>query len=339
MFNNTFSLTLLDCIYASISCVLVYLISNKISKNKLSGFLTSFLYTIGFFASAYCGVLTNQHLFTMLILISVYVLIENRNISLKRALVLGLILALSNIIRTETIVYLLGIEVYLLLNIKNKSDIKRYSISIFTILVTYIVITQSASIIIQKTNINQNGLSNKNFLWKFVCGMDYDSRGQYSKKGELISNDSEKELEFIFDNLKMPLNNYIKLAGNKTAIFWNNVDYNWVFQNENINNITKFEISHLVSIYDKILYIIALLLLLIHLINIVIKKQLINEELLLMLIIIINFFAYLIIEVQSRYSYTIKIFIYILASGGISYIINMLFYRKEKIYERKNNKI
>lgn len=334
LFNNIFALTLLDCIYASISCVLVYLISNKIFKNKLSSFLTSLLYTIGFFASAYCGVLTNQHLFTMLILICVYILISIEKISFKKTLFIGFILATSNIIRTEAIVYLLAIEIYLLLNIKNKNDIKKYAINMITILAAYIVITQSASLIIQKTNINQNGLSNKNVLWKFVCGLDYDSRGQYSKKGELISNDSEKELEFIFDNLKMPLNNYIKLAGSKIAIFWHNVDYRWVLQegNNNIinNEIDRSNLFNSVNIYDKILFIITLLFLLIHLINIIIKKQIKNEELLLMIMIVINFFIYLIIEVQSRYSYTAKVFIYILSTGGINYIINMLNYMKNK---------
>lgn len=327
LFNSTFALTILDCIYASISCILIYLISNKIFKNNFSSFLTSFLYTIGFFASAYCGVLTNQHLFTMLILISVYILIANQNISLKKSIILGLILALSNIIRTEAIIYLLGIEIYLLLNIRNRTDIKKCAINMLTILATYIIITQSASLIIQKTNINQNGLADKNVLWKFVCGLDYDSRGQYSKRGELISNDSKKELEFIFDNLKMPSNNYIKLAGSKITTFWHNVDYKWVLQEGNINiinnDINKSDLFNLVNIYDKILFIIILIFLLIYLINIITKKQIKNKELLLMMLIIINFFIYLIIEVQSRYSYTAKIFIYILAAGGINYIVNI----------------
>ena len=343
LFNNVFALTILDCIYASISCALIYLISNKIFKNQISSFLASLLYTIGFFTSAYCGVLTNQHLFTMLILLSVYILTVKENITIKKSILLVLILAVSNIIRTEAIVYLLGIEIYLFLNIKNKSDIKKYLINMFTIFIVYFIITQSASLIIQKTGINQNGLANKNVLWKFVCGLDYDSGGQYSKKGELIFDDNNKEIDFILDNLKMPLNNYIKLAENKIITFWQRNNYDWVLQNENINicnkNITKSELTSFVSVYDKLLYVSVLILLLIHLIDIIIKRQIKNKELLLILMIIINFFAYLIIEVQSRYSYTIKIFIYILASGGINYIINILFYRREKNYEGKNNKI
>lgn len=328
--------------YASICCVLIYLISNKIFKNNVSSFLTSLLYAIGFFASAYCGVLTNQHLFTMLILLCVYILVYSEKISFKKTFLLGFILATSNIIRTEAIIYLLAIEIYLLLNIKNKNDIKKYLSNMLIIFVTYIVITQSANMIIKKTNINQNGLTNKNVLWKFVCGLDYDSRGQYSKKGELISNDNEKELKFIVDSLKMPLTNYIKLAESKTAIFWHNIDYRWVLQNENINitniELNKTDLLNSVNIYDKILFIIILLFLLIYLINVIIKKEIKNEEILLMLMIVINFFIYLIIEVQSRYSYTAKIFIYILATGGINHIINTLNYIKTKTQFRRCKK-
>ena len=219
------------------------------------------------------------------------------------------------------------------LNIKNKSDIKKYLINMFAILIIYFIITQSASIIIQKTGINQNGLTNKNILWKFVCGLDYASKGQYSKKGELIFNDKIKEIDFILENLKMSLNNHIELAENKIIAFWQRNNYDWVLQNENINlfnkNMSKSELINIVTVYDQLLYGIILALLLIHLIDIIIKRHIKNKELLLILMVIINFFAYLVIEVQPRYSYTIKIFMYILASGGINYIINMLFYRKK----------
>ena len=57
-----------------------------------------------------------------------------------------------------------------------------------------------------------------------------------------------------------------------------------------------------------------------------------------MLMIVINFFIYLIIEVQSRYSYTAKIFIYILATGGINHIINTLNYIKTKTQFRRCKK-
>lgn len=344
IFNNTFSLSVLNCIYASISCVFIYLISNKIFKNKLSSFLASLLYCIGFFASAYCGVLTNQHLFSILILISIYLLVNNiDNISLKNSITIAIILSFANIIRPEVIVYLLAIIIFMVLNIKNKNDIKKYLTNILSILIIYLIIFQSASFIIQKTKINQNGLSNNNTLWKFVCGLDYSSMGQYSKNGELVFNDHDKEIEYIKNNLKMPLNNYLKLFYSKISLFWHHNDYNWVLQNNQINlfnkNLDNTELTKIFSFYDSIIYLFILLFLLVFLINIIFKKEIKKEVILLMLMIIINFFVYLIIEVQPRYSYTIKILLYILSSGGISYIINLLHViGKVKDYENgKNN--
>lgn len=338
LFNSTFTLTILDCIYSSICCILIFLISNKIFKSKISSFLTSLLYSVGFFSSAYCGVLTNQHLFTTLILFSVYIVIAKERITLKQSILLGLLLAVSNIIRTEAIIYLLGFGIYLFLNIKNKYDIKRFFINLFTIFFVYFTITQGTSFIIQKTGINQNGLANKNVLWKFVCGLDYNSGGQYSKKGEEIFDNYDEEINFILGNLKMPLKNYINLSKNKIITFWQLNDYNWVLQNKDINIFNKtFNTSELVpfiNMYDKLLSVTILIFLLIHLVDIIIKKQINSKELLLILMIIINFFVYLIIEVQSRYSYTIKVFIYVLATGGINYITNMLFYRKGKIIKK-----
>lgn len=334
LFNNIITLHILDCIYASISSVLIYLIANRIFKNSISAFISSLLYVIGFFASAYCGVLTNQHLFTMLILFLVYFIVKKEYISTKQSFVLGITLAIANIIRPESILYLLGVIIYLFLNMKNKYDIKKFFINTLVILATYIVIIQATSLIIQKTNINQNGLANKNTLWKFVCGLDYNSGGSYSKKGELIFNDANQELDFILDNLKMPLQNYIRLAINKITIFWQNNDYNWVLQNNSVNsfdNINKYDLIEKINIYDKILYLLTIFLLLLHLTNIIIQRHFKQEELLLMIIIILNFFVYLIIEVQSRYSYTVKIFLYILAAGGINYIINLFSYIKKNL--------
>lgn len=327
IFNNTFALNILDCLYGSLSCVLIYLISNKLFKDKIASCISAFLYTISFFGVAYCGVLTNQHLFTLLILLCTYIIIYVQT-SFKRSLLLGLILAFANVIRPETIVYVLAIVAYMVLNINNKKDIKKYIINILIILMVYFTIFQSASFIIQRTKVNENGLSNNNPLWKLVCGLDYNTKGQYSLEGEKFFDNNELELEFIKNNLKMPLNNYLELFKDKIKIFWQHNNYNWIFQNTNItllkDTIINSNLINIVANYDKTLYLITLSFLLIYLINIMINKKVKNEEILLMLMIIINFFVYLIIEVQARYSYTIKICLYILSTGGISYIINLL---------------
>ena len=126
----------------------------------------------------------------------------------------------------------------------------------------------------------------------------------------------------------MPLNNYLKLFYNKISLFWHHNDYNWVIQNNQINlfnkNLDTAKLTKILSLYDSIIYLFILLFLLIYSINNIFKKEIKKEVILLMLMFIINFFVYLLIEVQPRYSYTIKIILYVLSSGGISYIINLL---------------
>lgn len=341
IFKDIYALTVLNCIYASISCVFIYLISNKIYKNKIASIISAFMYIIGFYVSAFCGVLSNQHLFTMLVLISIYILILVDKISIKTIFLIGVLLALANLVRPEAIIYLVAMLGYIFFHeVENIKDVKNVLLKSFILISTYFLIIRGAGIIIQQTNINKNGLSNQNVLWKFVLGLDHESGGRYSSKSEKIFNNQQKQIDWICMNLKKPLSSHIELINYKLHVFWNINDYNWVLQDEiiNINNKTLYKapLIDIVSKYDDIIFYIVLYLLMINLINNILKRNVQMDELLCLFIIAINTITYLIIENQSRYAYTAKIFIYILSTGGISYIIDKI---KYKIVKNKRKDI
>ncbi len=328
-------LHILDCVYGSIVCLFIYLIAKEIF-GKRPAQIVSFLYCIGIYVSAFCGVLSNQHIFSVFILMAIYILVakkySNMNYILKYLLV-GALIAFSNIFRTEAIVYVAVILVYIFINCLSKEKYKKGIVSMFLIIATYLIINNSASFLVKATGVNNNGLENKDVLWKFVCASDYNAKGGYSKEGTKILLNTEAEKEFIKKNLaSLSVSEYIDFFEIKEREFWGNIPYYWVFyelENKNVEIFGKvYQFSDVlegIQFYDVTIFLICIISATIFVMYN--KKQGITDRriYLLYLVILANFFVYLLIEVNARYSYIAKVFIYILAAGGIN-----LFIKKNK---------
>ena len=110
IFNDIIILKILNCIYSTVITIMVYLITKKISSENAAR-ISSLLYSITLYPLYLNSVLGNQQLALMLMLIGVYILLFKQN-NIKNLVIVGILIALSNLERPEGIVYIVTIIVY-----------------------------------------------------------------------------------------------------------------------------------------------------------------------------------------------------------------------------------
>lgn len=324
IFNSITVLHIFDCFFTASICVFVYIIGKEI--NKEANILPAILYSFYIFAIVYTGVLSNQHFFTFIVLIVIFILLKNTKFEKIKDFIIGLLLGIANILRPEGIVVLVSIIGYKLLKIGSKKEIKKTLVGICIVCLTYFAITLTVSFIIQVTNINHNGLKNNNPLWKFVCGSDYETGGCYSIRGEAVFGNIEQEKTFIIQNYKsLNLKTMLKFFVGKIRNFWTiSEGYYWAFADSWVDGrfIDKY------VLYDLSIYTFIFISTLISIFTGIREKR--NGKTLLVLILLVNFAVYLLIEIQVRYSYTVKIIMFILATDGINQLLLLIKSYKDK---------
>ena len=184
--NSALAIKIVNCFATSLIILLIYLIAKEITNKKVAR-VVSVLYMFFPFPLLLNTVLSNQHIASMFFLLAIYILIskktENMNNILKFFLI-GLCLAIGNIIRPEAIIFITSILLFLILT-KKKGTIKIVIKKFLILFMTYFIITTSASILVTKTNISPSGFENKEPLWKIAVGFSQKTKGDYD--GELAS--------------------------------------------------------------------------------------------------------------------------------------------------------
>lgn len=315
--NSAFFLKIVNCIITSLTVVFVYLISRRICSER-SAKISSILYSIFLFPLLLNSVLTNQFLPVLLILIALYILL---NINFKKkfvisSVVVGILLGLSNIFRSETIVILFSILLYFVFLFITKVDWKKLIISFLIIFMGYYVVFNGTSLLLKATNVSPSGLEILNSSWKFVLGFNYETSGMYSNEDAAIyAGDSEaakkEAINRIMQFEKIPLH-FLK----KTKILWFNSDLSWSISMD--------------EVYYKVLNIINQIWIILFNILAVcsafrfIKFKFEKEHVLMSLILLVYFGVYLLIEVMPRYAYSLQVFEAIIIGISLDYIFTKI---------------
>ena len=315
--NSVFFLKIVNCIITSLTVVFVYLISKRICSER-SAKISSILYSIFLFPLLLNTVLTNQFLPVLLILIALYILL---NINFKKKIVIssavvGILLGLSNIFRSETIVIVFSILLYFGFLFITKVDWKKLIISFLIIFMGYYVVFNGTSLLLKATNVSPSGLDILNSSWKFVLGFNYETSGMYSNEDAAIyagdSDAAKKEaINRIMQFEKIPLH-FLK----KTKILWFNSDLSWSISMD--------------EVYYKILNVINQLWIILFNILAVcsafrfIKLKFEKEHVLMCLILLVYFGVYLLIEVMPRYAYSLQVFEAIIIGISLDYIFTKI---------------
>ena len=315
--NSVFFLKFVNCIITSLTVVFVYLISRRICSDR-SAKISSILYSIFLFPLLLNTVLTNQFLPVLLILIALYILL---NINFKKkfivsSVVVGILLGLSNIFRSETIVIIFSILLYFGFLFITKVDWKKLIISFLIIFMGYYVVFNGTSLLLKATGVSPSGLDILNSSWKFVVGFNYESNGMYTDEdASLYSRDSEaadkEAIKRITQFEKIPLH-FLK----KTKVLWFNSDLSWSISMD--------------EAYYKILNIINQLWIILFNILAVcsafrfVKLKFDKEHVLMCLILLVYFGVYLLIEVMPRYAYSLQVFEAIIIGVSLDYMFKKI---------------
>lgn len=311
--NSVMFLKIINCIITSFTVLFIYLITRKIFSENISRFVT-FSYLFYLYPLYLNSVLTNQLFPALLVLIVIYLLVSKK-LNYKLIFICSLILAFSNVFRTESIVIIIGIILYIICKFK-KENIKRNSLLIVSLVGSYFIFTFIISFLFSISSINTN-LSNNSGLWKFYCGLNYETNGIYNVDDDnrfFNSNDKNKLLidRITNNSLKLPV-----LFLKKEVILWTQTNYDLRINNINGN------LFNLLLLFNQGFLNFILILFVISLYPR--KNSEMDDKLLLIKILIgVYYFVYMFIEISPRYAYILDIFIFLIIGLGIERIVSFI---------------
>ena len=314
--NSITFLKIVNAIVTSSTVIMIYLIGKELSTTK-AAIIISIIYSIFLFPLLLNTVLTNQLLPMLLILIAIYLWMKKKKENKLMPVIIGILLGISNMLRSETIVIIIAFVLYTIFLMIKKENRKALIINLCLIIISYFTLTTATSFVLKATDISPSGLENKNSSWKFLEGLNVETRGQYSEDDAIkYSYDKKKTTKELKKRIQEEWQQYPLLFAKKTKILWLNSDLSWPLGHiENQEDLKLYEGINQIFIY---FFVIMSLLSAITLF----KKTYKKEQILILLILFVYFGVYLFIEVMPRYAYSLQIFEALLASITLGYILD-----------------
>ena len=314
--NSITFLKIVNAIVTSSTVIMIYLIGKELSNTK-AAIIISIIYSIFLFPLLLNTVLTNQLLPMLLILIAIYLWMKKKKENKLMPVIIGILLGISNMLRSETIVIIIAFVLYTIFLMIKKENRKALIINLCLIIISYFTLTTATSFVLKATDISPSGLENKNSSWKFLEGLNIETRGRYSEDDAVkYSYDKKKTTKELKKRIQEEWQQYPLLFAKKTKILWLNSDLSWSLGHiENQEDLKLYEGINQIFIY---FFVIMSLLSAITLF----KKTYKKEQILILLILFVYFGVYLFIEVMPRYAYSLQIFEALLASITLGYILD-----------------
>lgn len=323
LFNNSlFMVKLINVIIVSLIPVVIYFSSKKLVCEKAAR-IPAILYALYIGSIVNTSVLTNQHLATLLFYIAILLILSNINRKFKWILV-GMAIAIGQIIRPEGPIVLLAILLFLVFkDITNIKKVGKSLLEFIGILSIVFIISKIVSLGFINAGITNYQLSNRDPLWKLVCGLNHDTKGTYSEEdweyldgfGGLGKQREKAEIELI----KNRLTEYKRLPitfAYKYVVMWGGNDTSLQLSfTDNIDNSTLYNI---VLKLEKIQYIVISVMFMIGIINIIKRKEGFGKNHIYLIIFLGYLLAHLLIEVQPRYRYFALPIFFIISSYSLT---------------------
>lgn len=342
-------LKIIEILILSFSNLLVYLITSKIYSKKI-GMISSIIYITLLFNIAGSSVINNQHISTLFVLLSVYILIKNDKKSSK--VLSGILLAISYILRQSSIIFLIAyICIYIWKLFKNYfKDYKIQLLNVLLLIVSFFSFTKIYDFSLKELKVVPNSALDGNAKYfKFILGIQYlgitgsettdalktqvyYDLEKYNFDYKKYNNDSKKYLinkyknnlsDIIYFNMNEKLYKFIGAPDNQ-------INY------ANTLGISNF-ILNIINYYGYAQYILLILLSFISSIIIFKNKKKTNDEyIILFKIIFIGFFlVHIFIEAQTRYRYDQYLMLSIIAAPALERIICLIESQKSKFKKIK----
>ena len=317
-------LKLVNCIFMAGTNVFIYLIAEKLSNAKAARFVAILymLYPAPFFL---VPALTNQHFAACMFLAGICIIMQlNKSIYLK-SIIAGALMALGNAVRPLGILIIGAVIACGIVESIRKKSLRNISAAILLV----VIFSLSGTLLSQAvkySGLNSQGLTNNFPLWKFVVGLNYETKGTYSFsdqqdifkiKDVALRDETAKTL--IKERLSVAPDKLFKLFNEKNKIMWARFDsLEWGFSNKTANGWELKDkvkgIEIIVLSIEKMYYICMMLLLLIGVVRYICCRNQDEYWILISLILLCFLGAHIFIEIQVRYRYFAVIIMFILMS-------------------------
>ena len=219
-----------NAIICSVSAILIYYITNSISKNNNVSLVASFIYVLWPANVLYIGILTPEHITSMLLLLGVFFFFnsEEEKDFLKKSIKLfmvGVCLGLTAFFKDFGIIFIIALPFYYILKMlyqgKNRIIVSMFCITI--VLIGNFIAKQFTYLYID--NLVGTKVSRNNTGFYLTEGLISTNDGQFSQKikeeyfNEVIKNNYNYEVanENILNKLKEDIKNNDKLF----ELLWN----------------------------------------------------------------------------------------------------------------------
>lgn len=345
--EGTFAVKIINCTLSSLTVLTGYLTAKKLFGPN-GAFITGMLMACDICLVTMTSVLTNQHVAILLFYFGFY-LIACLDHKIWVWVLAGVIIAVGNMMRPLGIVVIAALLVYGLffmigrnpgkkalfhdgIRMKVKEFLNAKLILLMVLLVSYFLTGFLINQAFILSGVTDKPLGNKDLLWKFVAGLNYDTKGQYSQKDiEYISSTQsfeerqEKEKELINRRLKqtekMP-----GLIKDKFKVMWVNKDntmrWSVMFVEEGkdqlFGRLSKDQLLSVTIGLDKVIYTTGLIFAFIGAFFFISSNDPKERGVFLIILFVLAYMgAHLIIEIQPRYRMCILPGIYIMAAKGL----------------------
>lgn len=186
-------LQLFNMLFQTVTALLLYRTA-AIAFNETSGRAAALLYAVYVPNIIMCSVLTNQHISVFFFFAGLYVFIRYGPEGKQSWWLAGLCLGIGNLMRPMGSFFIVGLVAYAILfklipSIRNKGW-PRLALRVLGLLAVYTVLQQGASYALQQTGVSPYPLSSQEPYWKFMVGLNPDTKGAWS------SEDTEYVLRF-----------------------------------------------------------------------------------------------------------------------------------------------
>lgn len=332
VWNNPLAIRLAGCLCFSLCNVIFYQMATTIFSKKSSQVMSIF-HLLFLFHTTYVTVLNNSIPSAFFLYLGIYVIIcqrPRRFHPLARYALAGAVISLGNLIRPEGIIILLAILASFVIECfqrASKKTFRQVCARGFLLLATYLLVATVASQLVVATGLSQYGLSNNDPLWKVVTGLNAESKGGYSSADWALLSAMEEEgipraeaeWSLITERLQASPFQMLQLFGDKISYFWSPNSLYW-----SLGHLSEYspDLYSGVVLFNQQIYQITLLLAFFGVVELWRKKKFsAPHHYLIPLIILATFFCYLVVEVQSRYSYTVQWCLFFMACGGLDFLL------------------
>ncbi|MGG2063305.1 ArnT family glycosyltransferase [Bacillus sp. S14(2024)] len=326
--DSTFILKLLNILYCTGTTLFVYGITSKVF-NEWSGRIAGILYAFYIPSIVMSSILTNQHLATFLFYLGFYLLVTKGLSSKYMWTFIGAILSFGDVMRPLGMLILLAVAIYLFLDGflgKDKQTMFNTTKKFVGIIIVFYTVHYLISASFMAAGITKYPLSNRDPLWKFVLGFNYETKGTYSTEDanrvmslEIGEERTVEEKKIIKERLA-DKEKVLELFGDKFAYMWGDIDASGYWS---LGQLNKENLKDKSMEYEKYIYVATMLFGLVGLLSLLVQKEKNLQYTLFLLLIIGYVCVHFLIEVQTRYRYFIIPSFFIIQSYGI-YITHQL---------------